>query len=256
MSRILRFKSFQEFPGLVHGVSTSDFGNLSYKWAEANGQTISQIRRARQQFFGFLSVREENVVATQVEGGVTMHSITAADRGKGVSDPDTGLIGDGFFTQEPGVSLFMITGDCLALFFYEPVKGVCGLVHAGWRGVDQELPRLAVQYMVKTYGCDPNNIRIGVSPGLQRQSAIFENFDNFDQSRLPVWQPYIEKTTNGYLVDWIKSAKDQLVAAGVIPPHLEDCGFDTRTNPEYYSHRRAVEEKVPEARFGCLIGMR
>ncbi len=253
---VLQFKLFDQFPELVHGISTSDFGNVSYKWAEANSQTAEDIRLTRQQFYGFLSVPEESVVATQVEGGVIIHDVTAADRGKGVVDPDTGLTGDGFFTQETGVSLFMITGDCLALFFYEPVKGVCGLVHAGWRGVDQELPRIAVEHMVQRYGCDASQIIVGISPGLQKESATFEHFKDFNPANQKKWQPYIERIEDHYRADWIRYAKDQLIAAGISLPYIEDSAIDTRTNTEYYSHRRSKEENIPEARFGCLIGLK
>lgn len=252
--KVLKFSIFEQFPELVHGVSSSDFGNLSYKWAETNAQTPEDVRQARQRFFNQLAVPEQKVVATQVVSGVQIHNLTPKDWGKGIINPDEGILGDGFFTAEPDTYLFVITGDCLALFFYDPVKRVCGLIHAGWRGVDQELPGLAVEYMVNTYKCDPNNIRIGVSPGLQKESATFTHFNDFNQANLPNWQQYLEKTDSVYRADWIQYAKDQLAAAGVPTINIEDCGINTRTNTEYYSHRRALEEKVPEARFGALIG--
>ena len=44
--------------------------------------------------------------------------------------PDT----DGLITDLKNVLLTTVHADCLPVYFFDPEKGVIGLVHAGWRG--------------------------------------------------------------------------------------------------------------------------
>jgi YfiH family protein len=256
MPEVRYFNSFRAIPGLVHGIATAGFGSMAYKYAAANGQTPEDVRLARQKFFAAMGVAEEKVVATQVTGGDDFLTVEEKDRGKGLANPNAGLTGDGFFTSSRETFLFLITGDCLALFLYEPVNQVCGLVHTGWRGVDRELPRRAVEYMAREFRSDPAKIIVGLSPALQKSSAIFENFEKFNQKGLDRWQPYIEHLGSKYRVDWLGLAHHQLVEAGVRVENIDNPGIDTRTHPDFFSHRRSVEEKLPEQRFGCLIGLK
>ena len=173
-----------------------------------------------------------------------------------MTNPEEGLIGDGFATGEKDTFLFILTGDCLALFFYEPVKRVCALAHSGWRGVDNQMPTRMVQYLTEKYGCDRSEIRVGLSPALGKDSATFDNFEKFNQENLKAWQPYIYKGDKDYQVNWLQYATDQLIQAGITPKNIENAGIDTRTDPRFYSHRKSKQEELPEARFGCLIGIK
>lgn len=252
---LLRFKQFSKLPNIVHGISTTDYGNLSYKWAENNQQTAKDVRDKRRLFFKDLGINEHDVVATQVVGGKKFYDLDATDRGRGIDSPSEGIAGDGFFTTSPGTYLFVIVGDCLALFLFEPEKRVCGLVHCGWRGVDKEVPQLAVEYMVKKFNCDASKIIVGLSPALQKESSLFKDFHEISPERLKAWKPYIKKVGNQFQADWIKFALDQLAEAGIDPKNIENSGIDTRKNKKFYSHRRSEQDKTPEGRFGCLIGI-
>lgn len=252
---LLRFKQFSKLPSIVHGISTAEYGNLSYKWAEANKQTIKDVRNNRQDFFKDLGINERHVVSTQVVGGKKFYDLDATDRGRGLDNPSEGIAGDGFFTTSPDTYLFVIVGDCLALFLFEPDKRVCGLVHCGWRGVDKEVPKLAVEYMVKKFDCDPAKIIVGLSPALQKESSLFEDFHEISPERLKAWKPYIKKIGQQYQADWVKFALDQLKSMGISPKNVENCAIDTRKDRRFYSHRRSEQEHLPEGRFGCLIGL-
>ncbi len=244
------FNIFKQFPKVTTGVSTDTHSNLSYKWSDRP----LEVRENRQSFFKELGVNESQVAATQVIGGKDFHDVNEQDRGRGIDKPEEGLVGDGFFTSKPDTYLFILVGDCLALFLYEPVKKVCGLVHAGYLGVDQQLPKLAVHHMVKKYGCDPKEIRAAFSPALQKESTVLENFDKFNQETINRWQPYIKESGGKYTIDWLQYAQDQLIELGVPDHQVERCPINTRFDDRFYSHRRSKEESLPEARFGCLIG--
>ena len=73
---------------------------------------------------------------------------------------------DGSITDRKGVILTISTGDCLAVFAYDPVKEVIGLAHAGWRGVLTGMPAKLVEKMSSAYGCDPADLDVWIGPGI------------------------------------------------------------------------------------------
>lgn len=60
---VFQFDSFRTFPELIHGVSTSKYGNMAYKYQPDNPQ---EVRHNRKEFFKELGVNEQLVVGSQV----------------------------------------------------------------------------------------------------------------------------------------------------------------------------------------------
>ncbi len=239
-----KFTNLSQFNGIVHGYSTTEFGNMSFRYSDKD-----TVIGNRHQFFESLNVNESQIAVTSLVHGNQIIDVTKRDWGRGIEEAETSLEGDVLVTSEPDTNLFMVVADCLALFFYEPDKHVCALAHAGWRGVDLEVPRLTVEYLVKQKGCDPKKLVVGMPPALQKESSIYQEFEkNAD----PRWQKYI----NVDQVDWTGYAYDQLLKAGVLEKNIERSTVDTRLDKNYFSHRRSVEENDKEARFGCLIGLK
>jgi YfiH family protein len=74
------------------------------------------------------------------------------------------LEGDALLTRTPGIALGVFTADCLPIFFYDPIQGVIGIVHAGWRGTAQGVAGKAVEKMGETFGCKKSNILAALGP--------------------------------------------------------------------------------------------
>lgn len=245
MPNVFQFGHFQQFPELVHGVSTVEFGNMSFNWGED-----ADVKQNRNQFFTTLNVAPEQVVVASLLHGATVVNIEPEDRGKGIVNREDSVRGDSLVTSKPDTFLFLVVADCLALFCYEPVKKVCALAHAGWRGLEAEVPKNTLTHMVKEYGCDAQEIWCGFSP-MQRRSRNPQVLKSKD-----FWLPYQVKTNDDAYVDLVKAALDQVQGAGVLLEHIEDPGIDTVTDRQFFSHRRSEEAHEPEGRFGCLIGFR
>lgn len=250
MAGLFTFSSFAQFPTLQHGVATAEFGNMSFNWGD-----YQSVRKNRKQFFAALGVPENRVVVASLLHETTVFDAIMADGGSGIVEPGDSVEADILVTAEPGTFLFMVVADCLALFLLEPEKQVCALVHAGWRGVEADAPRVAIRYLHEQYGCDPANLWVGMSPAIQADSFRFPSKD-VEQHQMANWKPYL-KTENGMTaIDFVQYAFDQMVATGIPKKQIENSGTDTKTDQRFYSHRRSVEQKLPEARFGCLIGFK
>ena len=63
---------------------------------------------------------------------------------------------DGFVTNEPGVPLAVFMADCLPALLHDPVAGVIGAVHCGWRGSVADILGAAVAQMC-ALGAQPQN---------------------------------------------------------------------------------------------------
>jgi len=245
---IFHFEQLGALPELVHGVATAKYGNMSFLHGEAD-----EVRQNRAKFFQDLKVEPQKVVVASLVHGDKIVQVDESSRGAGIDDPKTSLEGDTLVTDKPDTYLFMVVADCLALFYYDQVKKVVALAHAGWRGVDQRVPEKTVKYLVEQYGSQPSDILVGMPPTLQKESACFQQLHQNDSLD---WSGYITRVGDKYCIDSPQFAFDQLCSAGIPEDNIERSIIDTRTNPEYFSHRRSVEENLPEQRFGCLIGFR
>lgn len=248
MNTIIQFKNLEQFPELTHGVATTTYGNMSFVRGGAE-----EVKHNRRRFFTDLSIPEDRVVVTSLPHEDTITDVTETDRGKGVCEPDTSLVADILITNKPDTFLFLVVADCLALFLFEPEKRVIGLAHAGWKGVEAYVPEKTVNHMIKIYGCDPDKIRVGISPAITKES---QRFVNPVQLQMPGWEPYLEQRGDLHHIDFIGYAIDQLKNCGVKPENIEDSHINTYTDRRFYSHRRSDETGEPEARFGCVIGLK
>lgn len=65
---------------------------------------------------------------------------------------------DGLITKEKNKILSLTYADCIALYFYDPVKNVIGNVHSGWRGTYGEIAKIAVRKLKSEYGIKAENL--------------------------------------------------------------------------------------------------
>ena len=75
---------------------------------------------------------------------------------------------DALVTNTPGLTLMVFTADCTPVLLYDPVTGAVGAAHAGWRGTALNIGAKTVEAMVKSFGCDPGNIRAAIGPSLSQ----------------------------------------------------------------------------------------
>ncbi|MEM0986666.1 MAG: peptidoglycan editing factor PgeF [Pseudomonadota bacterium] len=65
---------------------------------------------------------------------VSLYQIHSADSLILAAPPDDRPKGDAMVTRTPGLALCILTADCAPVLFADPVAGVIGAAHAGWKG--------------------------------------------------------------------------------------------------------------------------
>lgn len=73
---------------------------------------------------------------------------------------------DGLVTNVPGACLAVYGADCPSIYIVDKTKKAIALVHAGWKGTLGKIPKVAVEMMVKEFGCNPSDMYAAIGPSI------------------------------------------------------------------------------------------
>lgn len=76
---------------------------------------------------------------------------------------------DAMVTTRPGIALGIGTADCAPVLLADPVAGVIGAAHAGWRGAVSGVVEAVVHSMIER-GAEPGRMRAAVGPCIAQSS--------------------------------------------------------------------------------------
>lgn len=76
---------------------------------------------------------------------------------------------DGMVTELPGFALCILTADCAPVLLADPVAGVIGAAHAGWKGALAGICEQTIEAM-EALGTERHNIVAAVGPSIQQES--------------------------------------------------------------------------------------
>lgn len=167
--------------------------------------------------------------------------VTADDAGKGL-DRERDYEADALITDVPGLPLAVFSADCTPILFHDPVRGVIGACHAGWRGTALGIAAKTVDKMARVYGCDPARIRCAIGPCISR--CCFETREDVPRAMTAALGeealPFLEDRRDGHFQMDLKGINALwLKKAGVLEKHIDISGDCTCCRPElYFSHRR------------------
>ena len=146
---------------------------------------------------------------------------------------------DALITNRPGTALMIQQADCQAVLLHDPVEGVIGAIHNGWRGSVVNIIGATIEQMVQSFGTDPENLRACISPSLGPCCAEFTNYRN----ELPEEFHRFQVTPNYF--DFWQISTTQLTTAGVRVEAIRPSDICTSCSKDYFSYRRAVREGNP-----------
>ena len=166
-------------------------------------------------------------------------------------DDDSRPKADALVTDRPGLLLGVLTADCAPVLFADPVAGVVGAAHAGWKGALGGVTDATLAAMI-ALGARTERIAAAIGPCIAQSSyevddafrARFLSADpakaaHFASGRTGHWQFDLP----GYLAT-------RLAAAGVAT--VERLGLDTYSQEgRYFSFRRSTHRG--EAAYGRQI---
>ena len=154
---------------------------------------------------------------------------------------------DAFVTNLPGVALGARTADCVPVLLYDPLRRAVAAVHAGWKGTVLHISQLAIEVMVRQYGCDPSGMRAVIGPAIGPDSFQVgeEVVAKFRDAGFPIEEIWSfqgpgdgSPMSGGHHIDLFKANRWLLEEAGVPHGNIQVHSIDTYTDTSFFSARR------------------
>lgn len=155
---------------------------------------------------------------------------------------------DAMVTRKAGLVLGILTADCVPVLFADPVAGVIGAAHAGWRGALAGVTANVIAAM-QAMGAEPPRIHAAVGPAIGPDSyAVGPEFRRRFLAVDASYERYFRPDPEA--ADKTRFAIAAFVADGL---QATGCGQvellveDTCAAPEmFFSYRRACQRGEPD----------
>jgi hypothetical protein len=154
------------------------------------------------------------------------------------------LQADGLCTDEPSLGLSVHVADCTPILLACPRTGACAALHAGWRGTVAGIARAGVEAMTAQFGCRPEELRAALGPCIG--ACCFEVGPEVVEALLATHPAArndgcVSRGKRKDHIDLRRVQQSDLVAAGLLPAHIDVCGDCTvcDTGQRFFSFRKA-----------------
>ncbi|MFA6511633.1 MAG: polyphenol oxidase family protein [Patescibacteria group bacterium] len=235
------FSSLRQY-AIIVDVSTKADGNMRLLDEPENDTAVWKNREV---FLKRHGIARTQLVRPEMRHTGNVAVVGAQHSGERISNTD------GLLTNEQGVFLMVTMADCLPVFLYDPEQHACGLIHAGWRGLDADIVTTGVVLMQRAFGTKPQDIRMVVGPGIG-----VDHYDVEDE-RAKVFQHYrgaVEKRNAKQYLNLSHVAHQQAERVGVRGEHIRiDSTCTACARDMYFSSRR--DRPAPLQTQMALMGM-
>lgn len=164
----------------------------------------------------------------------TIHIVTDKSENKIICVPDT----DALITKQKNIALCIRHADCQAALFYDKYNRVIAIVHAGWKGLVQNVYSKVVNTMRKKFSSNPSDIIVCISPSLgPTVSEYMHHAEVFPKYF------YAFQIAPNYFDFW-KLATYQLTQVGIRKDNMQVSGICSFSSPDhFFSYRRTKTQK-------------
>lgn len=234
------FEELQEFPGVIHGISTRKFGNMSAKFSNLE-KTLSN----RESFLSLLGINIKDLVLMEQVHGSKIVIVDRKHIGRAQTNDTLLNKTDAMICKIPGVYLAVFTADCLPVIFYEPHKKIFGLAHIGWKGIIEKLAFKMIRKF-KSLDADIDNIKVFIGPSI---GSCHYDIDPKKDDRIELFQhefankQVVLKKKDKYFLDLWKAVEIQLIELGVRKQDIINERICTVCEKEYFSSYHLDRDK-------------
>ncbi len=162
---------------------------------------------------------------------------------------------DALITDKKGIAIGVLAADCVPVVFYDPLRNIVAVAHAGWKGTVKGIVRNVVEKMVEVFKCKPKNIISGIGPAISQKN--YEVGNEVVQEVLKLGNDYsrfVNQVMDKKYLDLKGVNKQILLNAGLMEENIEINPLCTFDNPDiFYSARR---DGFSCGRFGTLITLK
>lgn len=170
-----------------------------------------------------------------------VHGVAVAE-----ADPTKVVEADASWTATPGIACTIMTADCLPALFCNRAGTRVAAAHAGWRGLAAGVLEAAADSL----DAPPEDIMVWLGPAIGQPSfevgaEVREAFISTHPQTEDAFIP--SKNPGRFMADIYALARLRLADRGITAVY--GGGFDTFTDPRFYSYRQSART----GRFASLI---
>lgn len=238
------FPHFESYPILKHAFTTR-FGGISKGIYDsmnlnfASGDEKTNVIENYKIICKTLGIEFNNLVLSSQTHESEIKCVYGEDKGKGITK-DRDYIGiDGLITNVPNIPLVTLYADCVPIFFFDPVKKVIGLAHAGWKGTVKQIGVKMTDKFVKEYGSSKKDILVGIGPSIGKccfevESEVVEEFENINTNK----ENIVNKGNGKYIIDLWTVNQEKMIQSGIRRENIIVTDVCTKCNKDIlFSHR-------------------
>lgn len=242
--KYLTFSSLEKYSDLFHcfttrlgGVSEGCFSSMNLGMSTDDNR--EHIVKNYEILSEKLSLNLHDVVKTYQTHTSNIRYVTDDDKGK-IYDKTPGYTDvDGLITDKKNIALSTLHADCTPIFFYDPIKKIIGMAHAGWKGTIKNIAGNMVQKFVENFYSNPQDILAVIGPSLGQ--CCFEVDKDVAEIILSIDMNYLqfmEARGMKYNFDLWEINKYILVNEGLKQENIEISELCTKCNNDlFFSHR-------------------
>jgi len=139
---------------------------------------------------------------------------------------------DAMISDIKGIGLCVMVADCIPILFYDPIKEVIAVAHAGRQGVALKIANKVIKSMNCNFSSKVTNIKVFMGPGIKpccyevKKDAI-KGFENY---------LYIKK--DKIYLDIEKKCIEEMLGIGIVKENITSSSICTCCDQRYFSYRR------------------
>jgi len=251
------FPSFARL-GIKHGVSARLGGASSPPFASLNlglhtGDKADAVIVNRQRFCQAVEVDYTKVVTAEQVHGDQIRIVGPNEAGRGMTSYEQALpCTDSLVTNTKDLPLLLLFADCVPVLIADPVRGVVGVSHAGWKGTMAKIAAKTVAAMQANFGTKPADCAVAIGPSIgaccyEVDQTVVKKL----QAGFPEWQRFVTSHQDKWLLDLWEVNRQQLLDVGVRQEQISISGVCTACNTDvFFSYR---QEGGQTGRIGAII---
>jgi YfiH family protein len=220
----------------VGGVSGGIYASLNCGFGSSDDRAA--VAENRRRAAAALGIAPERLVTAYQVHGSDVATVTGPWR------PGDGPRADGMASRTPGIALGVLAADCAPVLFCDPVAGVIGACHAGWRGALAGITDATIGAMT-ALGARSARVRAALGPCIAQPS--YETGAEFRDAFLAA-----DARNDAFFVAADRAGHFRFDLPGYVLARLEGAGLDRVERIALDSC--AEESRLFSYRRSCLRG--
>lgn len=170
-----------------------------------------------------------------------------------VTSSETLVEADAHITNCLQTGLIISTADCMPILIFCPKTKSVAAVHAGWRGIVNQITKKTIQKMTSA-GTDPSQLEVWIGPHVMQKSfEVEENvMSQIKNSSNEKSEEVFQKRNSKFYIDLMEVLKSQLNDLNVKIGTNNCLLIDTKTTSSVHSYRRDMAQSGRNLSFICL----